>query len=91
MCHSSLSSEIDRLIISLGGLPPSPAVARLEREIAFLVWVMKHQRMTSLEAAIYHNGLAIRSRCFGPPVYSLHTRLEDLTEELGIWLSALRM
>ena len=86
-----LADEIDKLIEALGGLPPSPAVTRLEREIAFLVWVMKHKRMTSLEAAIYHNGLAIRSRCFGPPVYSLHTRLEDLIEELRIWLSALRM
>ena len=88
----TLADEIDNLIEALGGLPPSPASARLEREIAFLVWVMRHERMTSREAAIYHNGLARRYWISGErPIYSLHTRLEDLTEEMRRWLSALRM
>lgn len=87
-----LADEIDKLIEALGGLPPSPAVTRLEREIAFLVWVMKHKRMTSLETAIYHNGLARAYWINGRrPVYTLQSRIEDLTEELRIWLSALRM
>lgn len=83
---SALSAEIDGLIAGMGGIPPSPAAARLEREIAFLVWVMRHRRMTSREAAIYHNGLARRYWISGErPIYSLHTRIEDLIEELKLW------
>lgn len=88
----TLAGEIDKLIEALGGLPPSPAVERLEKEIAFLVWTMKHKRMTQREAAIYHNGLSRSYWISGVrPVYSLHTRIEDLIEELKIWLSASRM
>ena len=87
-----LADEIDKLIEVLGGVPPSSASAALEREIAYLVWVMRHQRMTSREAAIYHNGLARAYWINGQrPVYTLRSRIEDLTEELKIWLSALRM
>lgn len=38
------------------------AMLDLEKEIAYTAWVMRHQRMTPREAAIYHNGLAIASR-----------------------------
>lgn len=83
---SALSDEIGGLIADLGGLQPSPAAKRLESEIAYLVWVMKHRRMTSWEAAIYHNGLARRYWISGErPIYSLHTRIEDLIEELKLW------
>lgn len=90
--RSDLGSEIDALIVALGAVPPSPAARKLESEIAYTVWVMRHQRMTSLETAIYHNGLARAYWINGPrPVYTLQSRIEDLTEELRIWLSALRM
>lgn len=38
------------------------ALLDLEKAIAYTGWVMRHQRMTPREAAIYHNGLAIASR-----------------------------
>lgn len=83
---SALSDEIGGLIADLGGLQPSPAVDRLEKEIAFLVWQLKMRRMSSMESAIYYNGLARRYWISGErPIYSLHTRIEDLIEELKLW------
>ncbi len=83
---SALSDEIGGLISDLGGLQPSPAVDRLEKEIAFLVFILKCRRMTGREMAIYHNGLARRYWISGErPIYSLHTRIEDLIEELKLW------
>jgi hypothetical protein len=38
------------------------ALLDLEKAFAYTGWVMRHQRMTPREAAIYHNGLAIASR-----------------------------
>lgn len=38
------------------------ALLDLEKAMAYTSWVMRHQRMTSREAAIYHNGLALASR-----------------------------
>lgn len=82
----ALSAEIGNLIEAMGGLQPSPAVDRLEKEIAFLVWRLKMRRMSSMESAIYYNGLARRYWISGErPVYSLHTRIEDLIEELKLW------
>lgn len=79
-----LADEIDALVIALGGIP-APASTRLEREIALLVWTLRNRRMSDREAAIHYNGLALRAR-FGPkPHYSLHTRIEDLIEELKLW------
>lgn len=43
-------SRLERLILDL------------EREIAYLAWVMRRQRMTDREFAIWLNGLAIASR-----------------------------
>ena len=77
---SNLAAEIDALVVTLGGILPSPAVDRLEKEIAFLAWRLKMRRMSRLETAIYYNGL-VRQR----PVYNLHTRIEDLIEELKLW------
>lgn len=83
---SALSDEIGGLIADLGGLQPSPAAKRLESEIAFLVWRLKMRRMSSMESAIYYNGLARRYWISGErPIYSLHTRIEDLIEELKLW------
>lgn len=83
---SALSAEIDGLISDMGGIPPSPAVERLEKEIAFLVWRLKARRMSSMEMATYYNGLARRYWIGGErPIYSLHTRIEDLIEELKLW------
>lgn len=82
----ALSAEIGGLIEAMGGVQPSPAVDRLEKEIAFLVWRLKMRRMSSREMAIYHNGLARRYWIMGErPIYSLHTRIEDLIEELKLW------
>lgn len=82
----ALSAEIDGLILDMGGIPPSPAIDRLEREIAFLVFVLKCRRMTGREMAIEHNGLARRYWISGErPIYSLRTRIEDLIEELKLW------
>lgn len=88
----SLADEIDKLLVSLGAVPPSPAARELEKEIAFLLWRLRMMRMTPMESAIYYNGLARAYWINGPrPVYTLQSRIEDLTEELRIWLSALRM
>ena len=82
----ALSAEIDGLTRALGGLPPSPAVSRLEKEVAFLVWRLKMRRMSSMESAIYYNGLAHRYWISGErPVYTLQSRIEDLIEELKLW------
>lgn len=81
-----LCDEIDALIRALGGLPPSPALDRLEKEIAYLVFVLRSRRMSSMESAIYYNGLARRYWISGErPMYSLHTRIEDLISELKLW------
>lgn len=82
----SLADEIDKLIVSLGAVPPSPAARDLEKEIAFLVWRLKMRRMSSMESAIYYNGLAHRYWISGErPVYTLQSRIEDLIEELKLW------
>ncbi|TXH56989.1 MAG: hypothetical protein E6Q97_05215 [Desulfurellales bacterium] len=81
-----MADEIDKLIVSLGAVPPSPAARDLEKEIAFLVWRLKMRRMSSMESAIYYNGLAHRYWISGErPVYTLQSRIEDLIEELKLW------
>lgn len=83
---SRLSAEIDGLIVAVGGLPPSPSVIKLEREIALLVWRLRMRRMSSAEIAAYHNGLAHRRWISGEqPVYTMQSRIEDLIEELKLW------
>lgn len=72
-----LSAEIDVLVTAMTGAPPQPA---LEREIALLVWAMRHRRMTPRERAIYHNLLARQ-----PRAYTLQSRIDDLIEELKLW------
>ncbi len=90
--RSDLATEIDKLIVSLGAVPPSPAARELEKEIAFLVWRLRMFRMTPMESAIHYNGSAREYWINGPrPVYTLQSRIEDLIEEMRTWLSALRM
>lgn len=42
--------------------PLEAALLDLEREMAYTAWVMRDQRMTNREMAIYHNSLAMNAR-----------------------------
>lgn len=56
------------------------SLSRLEREIAYLTWVLKMRRMTPTQSAIYHSSLVGRT-----PRKGLAERVEDLTAELKQW------
>jgi hypothetical protein len=59
-------------------------VGRLEREIAFTVFVLKSRRLTSSEQGAWHNYLA-RAK----PRHTIHTRIDDLMEEISIWRASM--
>lgn len=58
-------------------------IKTLEREIAYMAWVIRSHRMAPRESAIYYNGLAHRYWVNGPkPKYGIEERIENLTQEI---------
>lgn len=58
-------------------------IKALERDVAYIVWVIRSVRMTGREMAIHHNGLAHCYWVNGPrPKYGIEERIESLTQEI---------